>query len=463
MKLALRDSWKVLRGELARSIYPLSWDEFQSYFTFDGNVYGYGFQQTQPGRKQEEIGGNYVSLARGAFKANPIVFGCMLARMQLFSEARFQFRRLSSGRPGDYFGSPDLVPLEQPWPGGTTGDLMARAMQDNDLAGNWFCTRRPGNRLVRLRPDWVTIVAGHPTDPDADIWDPDTEVIGYAFTPGGPGSGRDPIPFLREQVAHFAPIPDPDTRFAGVSWLVALVREVMGDQAMTDHKIEFLEHGGTPNMAVTPPPDVRDPKKFREWMELIKLNHDGRGNRYKKLFLGHGANIIPVGSNFEQIAFKAVQGAGETRIAMAARVPAVIAQISEGLQGSSLNQGNYSTARRQFVDLTMNPLWRNFAGSMAMLIDVPPSAELAHDPRDIPALREDGKDAAEILEIHMRAICAAVKDGFDPDTAVAAVEAGDLGLLKHTGLLSVQMQPPGSTNGTGNGQPELPPAKVVTA
>lgn len=437
MRLALRR--RSASTEIARSGTGLSLEEYLSWFSYGGGTYGIGLNQTLPGRKQEEIGAGFQALARGAYKANPIVFGCMLARMRLFSEARFQFRRLSSGRPGDYFGSPELLPLEKPWPGGTTGDLLARAMQDTDLAGNFFCVRRPGNRLERLRPDWVTIVSGN-EDPDADIWHPDTELIGYAYTPGGPGTGYEPIPYLREEVAHFAPIPDPESRYRGMSWLVALIREITGDQALTDHKIEFLENGATPNMVVTPPPDVRDPKKFKEWVDLIKGTHEGRGNRYKTLFLGSGANVIPVGANFEQMAFKAIQGAGETRIALAARVPAVIAGISEGLQGSSLNQGNYSMARRQFVDLEMNPLWRNFSGSMSVLVPPPPGTELSHDPRDIPALREDGKDAAEILEIHARAIATLVKDGFDADSARDAIVAGDLSLLKHTGAPSVQVQ-----------------------
>jgi hypothetical protein len=42
-----------------------------------------------------------------------------------FSEARFQFQRLTNGQPGDLFGNPALTPIERPWPGGTTADLLA--------------------------------------------------------------------------------------------------------------------------------------------------------------------------------------------------------------------------------------------------------------------------------------------------------------------------------------------------
>ena len=37
-----------------------------------------------------------------------------------------------------------------------------------------------------------------------------------------------------------------------------------------------------------------------------------------------------------------------------------------------------------------------------------------------------------------------VEGGFDPATAIAAVNANDIQLLSHTGLLSVQLQEPGA-------------------
>ena len=51
--------------------------------------------------------------------------------------------------------------LEVPFgPPTTTGDLLARMEQDVSLAGNAFIWDAPGeDRLVRLRPDWTTIVS----------------------------------------------------------------------------------------------------------------------------------------------------------------------------------------------------------------------------------------------------------------------------------------------------------------
>jgi hypothetical protein len=107
----------------------------------------------------------------------------------------------------------------------------------------------------------------------------------------------------------------------------------------------------------------------------------------------------------------------------------------------------------------MRPLWRNAAGSLARIINVPAGAELWYDDRDIPALREDEKDAADIQQSQAITIRELINAGYEPDSVVKAVTAGDYNQLKHTGMVSVQLQepgvqPPGSLN--GNGPPQLP-------
>jgi len=139
-----------------RSSYSMAFDEWS------GLVSSFGFngvQYTLPGATQEDIGSSFAGLARGAFKGNGIVFACVANRVDLFSEARFMFRRLRAGRPGDLFGTAELALLNTPWEGGTTGDLLARMLQYVDIAGNAYVVRR-GSMLTPLRPDWVSIIAG---------------------------------------------------------------------------------------------------------------------------------------------------------------------------------------------------------------------------------------------------------------------------------------------------------------
>ena len=40
-------------------------------------------------------------------------------------------------------------------------------------------------------------------------------------------------------MCHFAPIPDPLSRFIGMSWLTPILREIQSDQAMGKHQTKF--------------------------------------------------------------------------------------------------------------------------------------------------------------------------------------------------------------------------------
>jgi len=122
------------------------------------------------------------------------------------------------------------------------------------------------------------------------------------------------------------------------------------------------------------------------------------------------------------------------------------------MQGSSLNAGNFNSARRLMADKTLWHLWSNVAGSLETLVPPPKGSRLWID-SNIPFLREDRKDAAEIQQLKATTIRPLVDAGYDAQTVVAAVESEDMTLLKHSGLFSVQLQEPGtptpaSTNGT---------------
>ena len=433
----------LLQRVLGRPEAPVE-AERNDFFAFQGNAYPtYAVGQSLDPRS-EEVGRDFEGMVRGAYHSNGVVFACMLARMSLFSEARFQYRRMTNGRPGDLFGDRNLRILERPWPTGTTGDLLSRVITDSDTAGNAFIVRRE-DRLRRLRPDWTTVVIGSNEDADTTAIDVDAEVIGYMYHPGGRGSGNTPVPFLPEEVAHFAPHPDPLASFRGMSWLTPVLREIEADHATTNHKAAFFRNGATPQVIVSFDKDVSaaDVERFKA---LMDAGHTGPANAYKTLYLGGGADPTVVGKDLAQLDFKATQGAGETRIAAAAGMHPSVIGLSEGLQGASLNAGNFSAARRLTGDKTLRPLWRNVAGSLASLVDVPPGAELWYDDRDIPFLREDSKDQAEISLVKAQTIESLVRAGYEPASIIKAVEADDMGLLSHTGFASVQLQEIGTTS-----------------
>jgi len=401
----------------------------------------YGLNQTLKGDK-EPVPDSFEGYVNHGFKASSPVFACELVRISVFSEARFMYRELNRGNPGDLFSSPSLNVLRRPWKGATTGDLLSRALLHADFAGNAFIVNL-GSRMKLLRPDWVDIVLGADSDSIDEVDNPEADVIGYIYHPGGRNSSNEPIPYLVSDVAHFAPIPDPIASYRGMSWLTPAVREVAGDKQATVHKNKFYENGATPNMVIKG--QWQEPELLKKWTALFRDQHEGEANAYKSLVLGAGMDATVVGRDFQQLDFKAVQGASETRIAADSGVGAVIAQLSEGLQGSALNSGNYQANRRLVADKTFRPLWRSFCGSLEPIITVPRNSELWYDARDISFLQEDQKDAADIQNVRAQTIRTLLDSGFTAGTVTKAVDADDFALLEHSGLFSVQLQPPGSS------------------
>lgn len=397
-----------------------------------------------PQSRSETIEANFADVVAKAYKANGPVFACILARAMPFSEARFQFQEIINGRPGRFMDDDSLRILDTPWPNATTGELLWRMEQDASLAGNFYATVVNG-RIRRLRPDWVTILSGIPGDEKGSPFDLNAEVLGYIYQPTGMANPPRPVLLLPDKVVHYSPIPDPDAQWRGMSWIQPLVTDVLADNEATAHKLKYFENGTTSNMVITYDAGVSADSVGR-FKTLFDEAHTGTRNAYKTLHLGGGADAKSLGADLKTLDFKATQGAGETRIAAAAGVGAIMARFSEGLQGSSLNAGNYGAAKRQFGDMTLRPLWRTAAGALSKFTRPPANSRLWYDSRDVEFLKEDRKDQTEILTANAATIKSLVDAGYQPDAVIDAVEAGDLSRLtgKHSGLYSVQLQAPGS-------------------
>jgi len=370
----------------------------------------------------------FTSFATDGYRGNSIVFSVILARLMLFSEAEFQFQNLTDRR---LFGGTELAVLERPWPGGTTGDLLTRMMQDGDLAGSAF-VRRGGDYLERLRPDWVDIVS-------ADREDGSREVVGYLYRrqDGRPDSSEF---YPGHEVAHWSPIPDPLAQWRGMSWLTPVVREINADSAMSQHKKAFFDNAATPNMIIKYAQKLNDDaieKMSAQW----QATHAGPRNGWKTAVLDNGADPTIIGHSFEQMNFTTVQAAGENRIAAAAGVPGIVVGLKEGLQAATYS--NYEQAMRRFSDLTMRPLWRSATAALATLLEVPPGARLWYDTSAIAALRQGEMERAQTFKEKAFTATELIRGGYDPKTVASAVDAGDLSLLTHSGAIPTALYPDG--------------------
>jgi hypothetical protein len=82
----------------------ISFGQLAEMVNFMGQSYS-GFPQQSLGQPPKEMSKSFAGYVQGIYKSNGVVFACMATRMLLFSEARFQFRQMRNGRPGDLFGT----------------------------------------------------------------------------------------------------------------------------------------------------------------------------------------------------------------------------------------------------------------------------------------------------------------------------------------------------------------------
>lgn len=419
-----------------------------------------------PGR--ERVENNFEGYVQAAYKADGIIFACIIARMRVFAQARFGWRdENDDGTVGDLYTTPvQRRLLRRPAPRLTLGNLLSLMEVDVSLAGNFYATTvdgrgrwgaaatGAGRRVVRLRPDWVWIIIDAPS---GDPYALDAKVISYIYEPPLAGNGvprsAKPVVLLPGEMVHYNPVPDPIAQYRGMSWLTPVLREIASDKAATAHKLAFFERGATLQTVASLDKDV-GVDAFDAFVARFEAQHTGVENAFGTLFLGGGADVTVIGTDLQRLDYKNVQGGGETRMAAAAGVHPTLVGLSEGLSGSSLNQGNFNAARRIFVDGTMRWLWGEAAASLESLFDPPnPDAYLDVDTRSIPFMREDAADAAEIMGKEATVLRTLGDGGWEPASIVEAIRHRDWARLKHSGKLSVQLQPPGQQPaiGAGNG------------
>ena len=402
-----------------------------------------GLSQSWGDQTAERIVGTLQSYVVDGYSSNSVVFACLLERIKLLAQAEFKFQDL---RTRGLFGTPSLRLLEEPWPNGTTSDLIARMEQYASLAGNAF-VRRAGDGLVVMRPDWVSIASVEIVEGNDEYGRPMThrEVIGYVYWDGGEGCSE-PVFYPVQDVAHWAPMPDPLAAWRGMSWLTPVLREINADMAMTKHRQTFFDNAATPNLMLK-----YQQRLTQDQLDRIKrqwqARYAGPRGAGATVILDEGADFTVVGQSFDKMDFTNVQAAGEARIASAAGVPAIVAGLQAGLDAATYS--NYGMAIKAMANGTGAYSWRSLCSALAKLVDVPVGARLWYDTTNIPALREDEKDRAAAMQVLAGAASTLLQAGYEAQSITAALVSGDLTQLVHTGMVSVQLYKPGAV-------PEMP-------
>lgn len=424
-----------IRGSKRDSI-----DDISELFKFNGLWYQ-GFQTTLAGSPSQEIDNNFESYISGVANRNGTVAAAVLARALLLSQLVFKFRNLADGPQAQLFGTPALLPLERFDAPFTRERIMMRAEQHVSYSGNAYFYQPPGRRVRLLNPDRVSLLLMSDTDPDNPSWQLDAELLGYLYNPTKVKGDSTFIP--PEDIVQWAPEPHPVNPWIGQSWVTSVMTEVLGETQLTEHQRKFYENAATPNMVITLPSGV-DQAGVDQFMARHKQANVGPSKAGKTMLVTDGADVKVVGSQLQQLELKDTQGGHESRIATRSRVPAVMLGIREGMAGSALNSGNYGASRRMFSDGWFSPVASGLCSALAPLVDVPEDSQLTFDPAQVMFLQEDRKDEADIAQAQAVTIKTLIDAGFTPDTCKEAVRTGDLSKLKHSGLLSVQLQEPGA-------------------
>jgi phage portal protein BeeE len=390
-----------------------------------------------------------TQFAQGANSSNAIIFAASLVRMALFSEVRFTYQAKDDKH---LFGNETLLKVEVPFgTPSTTGDLLARMEQDRFLAGNAYIWDAPGEgRLIRLRPDWVTIISERvPVDGGGWYRQP----VGYWWEP--PRTVLDQSQgFLipAAEVVHWAPVPDPQADFRGMSPLTPVMRDVQGDDGLTTYKVKYLQNNATPNVYIKYAQKLQ-PGTVDSIRERIAARYGGPDNAGKGIILDQGADITLVGNSLSQMDFSGVSAVGTERILAACEVPGVLVGL-EPLRGAGRG---YQESMQKFANIWARPAWRSVCGALSQIVDVPAGNRLWFDTSDIAALQDGEMERGQAALVRAQALLALVQAGYTHESAIAAVDAMDLSQLKAGGVGT-----PGSSQPVQNLLPQKQPGAVAS-
>src|SRR5258708_5595158 len=404
---------------------------------------------------REQVLPQLAAFSQQSYGTSSIVFAAILVRMALFSEARFQFQAKDDKH---LFGNETLLKLEEPFgPHTTTGELLVRMEQDASLAGQAYIWDPPGeDRLVRLRPDWVTIIS-EVVPVAGDAWY--RRKVGYWHEP--PKNVLDQgcgffVP--AEECVHWVPVPDPQADFRGMSWLTPAYREIMADSGMTQYKIRYLQNDASPNVIIRYVQKLH-PGTIDNIRDRMTARYAGPENAGKTLVLDQGADLTIVGSNLSQMDFANVSAVGVERILADGNVPGVLVGL-EPLRGAGRG---YQESMQKFANLFARPQWRSACGALSQLLDVPAGNRLWFDTSDIAALQDGEMERGQAALVRMQALLAAVQAGYTHESAVAAVDSMDLNQLKAGGLGTPAQQSAPVQHMLPQAQPGVTPSPLPPA
>jgi phage portal protein BeeE len=368
---------------------------------------------------REAILPNLSAWAQQENSASSVVFAALLTRIMLFSQGVFQWQAKDDGH---LFGTTDLALLEEPWPGGSTPELLARMEQDVSLAGNAYIWKVPGeDLLVRLRPDWTTIVSEVVDVPGGGQY---RRVTGYFVKPPnmiGRQDDNDGVLYPADEVAHWAPVPDPLASFRGMSWLTPAMRDIRGDDGLAEYKVRYLQNAASPNLLIRYTNKLQ-PGTIDAVREQIRARYGSVDNAFKTMVLDQGADATVIGNSLQQMDFATVAAGGQDRILADSGVPGVLCGL-EPLRGAGRG---YQESMQKFGNLYGIPQWKSVAACLSQLVPPPAGNRLVVDKSGIEALQDGELERGQAALVRGQTLLTLRQAGYTRESAVIFVDTGDV-------------------------------------
>lgn len=419
----------------ARS-FPPGW--FADALAYNGGRYllsGGTMTQTSYGPAES----SFPVSAKSAVLSNGMVYGLVRRRVEMFAQARLVFKRLGSGpKPmaADVLTTAALAPVDNPV------QMLARMELDVAVAGNSYWVLDSG-RLWRLPPEDVSIVIGSRTETDDPPAAWDAEIIGYVYQPRSSRAVLTEV-FMPGEVCHYRPEEDPDARFRGMSWLRPALEDVAGANSARRYVTKFFDNHATANLAFVFPVETQL-ATVQAFKEAFDAKHAGVQQAWKTMFVGGGADPKVLGSPLKDLDTEHIRQAIYADLCMAAGIPPMAAGIQTG------TYANTKESNRAFADVKGRFLWLALVDALRPVIEPPSGTELWYDVSGVSALQSDALDDAQVMNLQAQTMRTLWDGGAEPSSVVGAVTTGDLATVSHSGLVSVQLLPPGQAD-QGGGQ-----------
>jgi hypothetical protein len=432
--VGLRDLAAVLTGTGAQQptgARSLVWPWPQDMMRYNGRSYLLSNQSYGPNEDARLTG------ERKALTSNGVVYGIFRARADLFSQARFVWKRYGAGpKPmaADVTTNTALRPLDNP------ASILEWCEIDVATAGNSYWVL-DGAVLRRLPPSGCRSFSARPRGR--------RPAVGVGRPPGRrdlqaarPARRPRPKRFCGPRSRTTAPERDPDARFRGMSWLRPAMEDVVSDNgAPVPHQV-LGEPRHSPSVITF------DPTRTSKRSESSRRNCSSRSIR---AWTGRSAPRSWVAAPTSRSSARASRTrrrehpqAGALRHRPGRR---------DAADGGRVDGGELLEHQgRQPVDLGPKAALPVDEGRGGVPSDRsrPQGFELWYDVTGVAALQADALMRPRCRRSRRRRCARWWTAGLCLRSVMAAVTSGDMTKLVHSGNLSVQLLPAGQAPGSGD-------------